>query len=363
MCNRHATYSHLPAGFRLPNNAANGGSKRLQSLMQHLRQVSNSIRSELFETLEGRKPHQSTAADLDPPLQQDHQLVMQQDSTAATAANGHHSWDLALASNGSAVEIDALWQRPERGGIVASYSPSPVVKCAAIKLLQEAPELLITCSSQLAAQASHDLTAELDAAEAALLAPIDGEAQQGVGLNRWHHQGAGEAAADGADAYSLPWTAPFSMSARAQQQQQAGYVTPEQQVKQRQEFHVQLFLRAQAARVAAEAAERELTRLLGSITLLQQPMGWEGQLAGLWLRAEGLRGEVSLLEQHKRQLERDVDAALKAEAQLQDTWQRIQATVREDLELTKLLWQVANDNLDLYVALNRHHDEVRSPFG
>lgn len=333
-----------------------GSQKRMQNLVQLMQETINSIKAELLQTLEGKR--QQPDSSLDQVQEHDQQLLL-------TDAGAHRTNESRSLHSEQGADWSGAWQTSDSNSLVANYIPSQTVKCTAAQLLQEPPDLLLSCSSHLAAQASHELTAVLDEAEKALLAPVDKHANRDQGsllsgtAKSW---ALSHGATDTTDAYSLPWSSSWSLG-QVGQQQPAGHVTPEMQVKQRQQFHLQLYLQAQEVSAAAKTADVELTRLLGSTPLLQQQLltgssSWEAQLAGLWLRREGLRGEVGLLEHRKREFEQKVDTALRAESQLQETWQQIQAAVREDRELNNLLWQVASDNLALYTALCAQQDEV-----
>lgn len=273
-----------------------------------------------------------------------------------------------------------------RCSLLSGYSPSESVKSSTMQLLQEAPDLLVTGSSQLAAHSSHELGVILNEAEAALLAPLSwgaaGQKDGSIGVSQSVQQQL-QALLKGARGvpdqqaascpYTLPWTTPWQgrggMAAAAARQHEGSYQSPEVLVKQRQQTHVQLFVQAKAAKAAAAAADKELTWLLGSTPLLRQGIGssfdnagsgssWEAQLAGLWLRVEGLRAEVALLQQRKALFEQDVDDCLQAEVQLQEKWMQIEAAVSEDQELNHLLWQVAADNMELYAALCSQQEQA-----
>lgn len=345
--------------------------KRLQHLLQQLQQINHRIQAEIFETLGGKCPDMDAASDLGQQQQPDQQqaLLEYRSTDAGSTADGtNSSWEIVVAPTNPEPDTAGPWQNSSSGSLVSKYNPSEAVKHCAQQLLQEPPDALLICSSELADQASHELTAVLDEAETALLAPLGSNSShsKGIGLSGEGHRGVA-CAADDADDYSLPWTTSWTFGGLGAlvpvQQQHAGLVTPEMLVKQRQKAHVDMYMQAIKAQAAAQAADKELTLLLGSTPLLQQHLGmgscsWEAELAGLWLRAERLRGEVGLLERHKQEFERDVDVALRAESQLQETWEHIQATVREEQELNALLWQVSKDNSELYTLLYGQQEEV-----
>jgi hypothetical protein len=339
-----------------------GGSRRLQQVLQQLQSLSCAIRSELSEVLEGKvqqQQQQGTAGSAALPEQLDSARGPDQSISAAAfsitgsdtprkkaaaagAAAALQDGSLALAgssktrstvtaedegSRSSAAAAGLELQPLARCSLVSGYVPSQGVHGTVMQLLQEAPELLLSCSSQLAAQASQELTAILDEAETALLAPLGwgsnaaAAGQEPSSAAKEHQQGLLLAAADAQAAaaavcpYTLPWTIPWQTSISQQQLQSgkaASFQSPEMLVKQRQQMHVQLYVQAKAAEAAAAAAEAQLEQLMGAVPLLNGTAAgtWESQLAGLWLRAEGLRAEVAVLQQRKAEFEQDVDACI-----------------------------------------------------
>lgn len=245
--------------------------------------------------------------------------------TALAGSSSSNTWDeqSKASAAGTAMELQPL----ARCGLVSGYVPSQGVQGTVMQLLQEAPELLLSCSSQLAAQASQELTAILDEAETALLAPLGwGSSAASAGqelssASKAQQQGLLIAAADVAAAaaatcpYTLPWTIPWQTSISQQQQQSdkaAAFQSPEMLVKQRQQMHVQLYVQAKASAAAAAEAEVQLEQLMGAVPLLSGAAAgsWESQLAALWLRAQGLRAELAVLTQRKAEFEQDVDACI-----------------------------------------------------
>lgn len=386
---------------------ASGGSRRLQQVLQQLQQLSCAIRGELSEVLEGKVQQQQLQQGAGAPEQLDSARGTDQSISAAAfnvngadtprkkaaaAAGGaalqdgsgitalagsssSNTWDeqSKASAAGTAMELQPL----ARCGLVSGYVPSQGVQGTVMQLLQEAPELLLSCSSQLAAQASQELTAILDEAETALLAPLGwGSSAASAGqelssASKAQQQGLLIAAADVAAAaaatcpYTLPWTIPWQTSISQQQQQSdkaAAFQSPEMLVKQRQQMHVQLYVQAKASAAAAAEAEVQLEQLMGAVPLLSGAAAgsWESQLAALWLRAEGLRAELAVLTQRKAEFEQDVDACIQAEAHLQEKWDLIKAAVREDAELNDLLYRVAADNMELYAGLHSQRDQARS---
>jgi hypothetical protein len=330
----------------------------LQQVLQQLQQLSCAIRSELSEVLEGKVQQQQgtvaqvAAEQLDSARGSDQSVsaaafningsdtprkkaaaagtAALQDgssSVAALAGSSSTAWDEGSRASAAATGVEL--QPLARCSLVSGYIPSQGVQGTVMQLLQEAPELLLSCSSQLAAQASQELTAILDEAETALLAPLgwgnSGAAagQEPSSAAKAQQQGLLLAAADvqaaaaAACPYTLPWTIPWQTSIGQQQQQQqanktAAFQSPEMLVKQRQQMHVQLYVQAKAAQAAAAEAEAQLEQLMGAVPLLNGTAAgsWESQLAGLWLRAEGLRAEVAVLQQRKAEFEQDVDACI-----------------------------------------------------
>lgn len=283
-------------------------------------------------------------------------------SPGCKAAGGPGStcggWDALAAPDAAAGGLQLT-----RCSVVAGYSPSPGTQAAALRLLQEPPALLMACCSQLAAAACHELAMLLDEAEHALLCgPGSGEGAQAA-------PGAcatpGSVGAAAAAPYTCPYTLPWTSSGGG-----GGAAPVELLVKQRQQLHVELFVQARAALAAAKAADAELTRLLGSTPVLQQGLqadggggvdgaaGWAGQLAGLWVRAEGLRGELGVLQARRADLLADAEACRAAEVALQQQWRAIEGCVREDQARSALLWQLAGDNLALLAALASQQQAV-----
>jgi hypothetical protein len=75
---------------------------------------------------------------------------------------------------------------------------------------------------------------------------------------------------------------------------------PEVRIKLRLHHHIQLHVRTEQTLQRAQAADRELTMLLGSIPLLQAPaggsVGWERELAQVYLHLVKARAQLALLQ-------------------------------------------------------------------
>lgn len=75
---------------------------------------------------------------------------------------------------------------------------------------------------------------------------------------------------------------------------------PEVRIKLRLHHHIQLHVRTEQTLQRAQAADRELTMLLGSTPLLQAPavgsLGWEGELARVYLNLVKARAQLALLQ-------------------------------------------------------------------
>ncbi|KAF8055094.1 SYT1 [Scenedesmus sp. PABB004] len=344
--------------------SAPGGGRRLQATLQQLQAVSAGIRGELIAALEGKLATQTLGGLGAAPAGDAPPRAVPADQAAAAAPGkdgSGRSWEELALPAAPGGEPHA------RCSPLSGYAPSEALRSAALVLLQEPPEALLACAGELAAQAGAELATVLDEAEGALLAPLG----WGAGGDDPAGARAGGDAAAAACPFSLPWTtAPRggTPDARAGGRDQggSGFQPPELLVRARQQMHVQLYVQARAAAAAAAAADADLTRLLGSTPVLQQQLaaggaggaGWEAELAGLWLRAQGLRGELGVLEQRKREFEADVDACLQAEAQLQEKWARIEAAVATDQALNRLLWGVASHNMSLFAALCGQQDGV-----
>jgi hypothetical protein len=367
---------------------ASGGSRRAQQVLQQLQQLSCAIREELSQVVDGKVQQQqqiSGALAAAPEQQLDSargidQSVsaafhnssssdtprkkaaagagasLQDSSSAMMLAGGDGTtWDDASKSSAAAAAagVTAVELQPLAGcRLMAGYVPSQGVQGTVLQLLQEAPELLLSCSSQLAAQASQELTDILDEAETALLAPLVWEvnaaaaAQEAGSAAKAQQQGLLAAAADvqaaaaAACPYTLPWTIPWQTSITQQQQAAAAgaFRTPEMLVKDRQQQHVQYYLQTKAAAAAAAAAETHLEQLMGTVPLLNGTAAgsWETQLARLWLRAEGLRAEVAVLRRWEDWLKHDVEACQQVRA-VRLSWRGF-LFASGPAELGRLLW-------------------------
>jgi hypothetical protein len=240
-------------------SVTSGGSRRSQHVLQQLQQLSGAIRQELQEVMDGKaRQQQLSAAALTARNQQQDSArgidqgvsaaVLHSSSSndtprkkAAAAAAGVQDGSNAVVLAGvSSSSTLAAWDDGSKSSAAAAagaaavglqplpscswvsgYVPSQAVQGTLMQLLQEAPELLLSCSSQLAAQANQALASILDEAETALLAPLGWDinaaaaGQEPSSAAKTQQQGLLIAAADVQAAaaatcpYMLPWTIPM----------------------------------------------------------------------------------------------------------------------------------------------------------
>ena len=97
--------------------------------------------------------------------------------------------------------------------------------------------------------------------------------------------------------HRLPWASGLSLPCAAAMQELGSSPPPEVRVKLRLQNHIQLHVRTEQTLQRAQAAERELTLLLGSTPLLQGGAGgWEGELAQAYLNLVKARAQLGLLQ-------------------------------------------------------------------
>jgi hypothetical protein len=299
----------------------------MPTIVQRLQQVAEGIRLELEEGMQLQLQQQQQQQCISPskgaattvvPTAADNIVHVDQQHAPPVAAVSASSSPQKAGSLRSSISSTANCnescdQRKQMSHSLMGSCTSPHTKQSAVlSLLKESPALLMACSSQLAAKACQDLRTMLEETEQQLCNPDSwanpswGEQQQGQQEQQPQQQGQQQGRQQqlqGAAAcpYSLPWMTPASCSLHAVTQQ--GVQPVDLLVKQRQQLHVELFVQAKTAMTRARAADQELTKVLGTTALLQQEAEgsstWEGQLALLWMRKEGLKAEVAVLEQRR----------------------------------------------------------------
>lgn len=283
-------------------------------------------------------------------------------SSMPAAASSHQQQQSCAAAAGVLQPLLGLCK------LLHAYQLPPDISEAALQLLQVNPSIVWDTCTQLAHHNLMELTAQLDEAENAMLAPLHwpGSGSHTIPQSAANHQdkpdqqqlviasnyGFGSTVSK----YQLPWSSGLGPQTSAEGVQELGVSPPpEVRVKMRLKAHLALHVQTAQALQRAHTAQQELDGILASTPLLLpvlevgigsgSTLTWQAELAQLYMHAAQERAKVQLLQQYEQQFNQELEELLEIKERTEEKVLLVRNQVRAAagvLLVTTRVWRYSD---------------------